>query len=159
MSERRVRQTPPQQLTAPAAPATADHAFLQHVPNRGFLIGNVVLAVFYTLVITFAFEHGNTVLFVALIATEVFHLAQIVGYCWTVWGRDGERPFDQAFDAPVDVFITVCGEPVDVVRRTAMLVPHMNAAPSRLLPAMIGPKNSVCWSQATLVIRFWSWLA
>ncbi len=45
------------------------------------------------------------------------------------------------------------------LRRTAMLVPHMNAESSRLLPAMIGPKNSVCWSQATRVTRFWSWFA
>ncbi|SDX96587.1 hypothetical protein SAMN05661080_01887 [Modestobacter sp. DSM 44400] len=44
------------------------------------------------------------------------------------------------------------------LRRTAMFVPHMNAEPRRLLPAMIGPKNSVCWSQATRVILFWSML-
>jgi cellulose synthase (UDP-forming) len=95
------------------------HAFLQYVPNRAFLIGNVVLAIGYTLVISFAFEHGNTVLFAALIVTELFHLAQIIGYCYTVWRREAPRPFDAQFGAPVDVFITVCGEPVDVVRETA----------------------------------------
>ena len=63
------------------------HAFLQYVPNRAFLIGNVVLAIGYTLVISFAFEHGNPVLFTALILTELFHLAQIIGYCYTVWRR------------------------------------------------------------------------
>ena len=107
--------------TSDQAPVSAPdaHAFLQHVPNRAFLIGNIVLAVVYTLVIGFAFERGNTFLFAALIATELFHLAQIVGYCWTVWGRDSLRPFDRDFSAPVDVFITVCGEPVDIVRETA----------------------------------------
>jgi cellulose synthase (UDP-forming) len=93
--------------------------FLQYVPNRGFLVANVVLAVAYTLVISFAFEHGNWFLFAALLATELFHLVQIVGYCWTVWGRDTARAFDPDFSTPVDVFITVCGEPVDVVRETA----------------------------------------
>jgi cellulose synthase (UDP-forming) len=93
--------------------------FLQYVPNRGFLVANVVLAVAYTLVISFAFEHGNWLLFAALLATELFHLVQIIGYCWTVWGRDTARAFDPDFSAPVDVFITVCGEPVDVVRETA----------------------------------------
>ncbi len=93
--------------------------FLQHVPNRRFLVANVVLAVAYTLVISFAFEHGNWLLFAALLATELFHLVQIIGYCWTVWGRDTARAFDPGFSAPVDVFITVCGEPVDVVRETA----------------------------------------
>lgn len=95
------------------------HAFLQHVPNRAFLVGNVVLACFYTLVMAFAFQHGNALLFGALMATEAFHLVQIFGYCWTVWGRDGHRPFDPTFSASVDVFITVCGEPVDIVRETA----------------------------------------
>lgn len=101
-------------------PARADaHPFLHHVPNRGFLVGNVVLAAVYTLVISFAFEHGNWFLFAALLATELFHLVQIVGYCWTVWSRDAPRPFDPRFSAPVDVFITVCGEPVEIVRETA----------------------------------------
>ncbi|MBB3675577.1 glycosyltransferase [Modestobacter versicolor] len=109
--------TPTQTQAQASAPDA--HAFLTHLPNRGFLVGNVVLAVVYTLVITFAFEHGNPVLFAALIATELFHLVQIVGYCWTVWGRDRERAFDPSFSAPVDVLITVCGEPVDIVRRTA----------------------------------------
>lgn len=95
------------------------HAFLQYVPNRAFLLGNVALAVGYTLVISLAFEHGNRFLFAALIATELFHLVQIIGYCYTVWGRDAPRAFDRHFDARVDVFITVCGEPVDVVRETA----------------------------------------
>lgn len=93
--------------------------FLQYVPNRGFLVLNVALAVTYTLVISIAFEHGNWFLFGALLATEVFHLLQIIGYCWTVWRRDAARLFDPHFSEPVDVFITVCGEPVDVVRETA----------------------------------------
>ena len=102
---------------APARPDTT--GFLRYVPNRGFLVANVALAVIYTLVITFAFQHGNWFLFAALLATELFHLLQIVGYCWTVWGRDTDRAFDPGFSAPVDVFITVCGEPVDIVRETA----------------------------------------
>lgn len=100
-------------------PTDGDHAFLQHVPNRGFLIANVVFAIVYTCVISFAFQHGNMLLFVLLLTTEAFHLVQIVGYCWTVWARDAARPFAHDFAAPVDVFITVCGEPVEIVRRTA----------------------------------------
>jgi cellulose synthase (UDP-forming) len=100
--------------------------FLQYVPNRGFLVANVMLAVAYTLVMSFAFEHGNWFLFAALLATELFHLVQIIGYCWTVWGRDTARAFDPGFDAPVDVFITVCGEPVEIVRETARAARAMN---------------------------------
>ncbi len=110
--------------TATSRPDTT--GFLHYVPNRGFLVANVVLAVVYTLVIGFAFEHGNWFLFAALLATELFHLVQIIGYCWTVWGRDTARAFDPGFSAPVDVFITVCGEPVDVVRETARAAQAMS---------------------------------
>ncbi|SDN59211.1 glycosyltransferase [Geodermatophilus sp. DSM 45219] len=106
---------------APGRGATSrpdTHGFLQYEPNRAFLVTNVVLAVVYTLVISVAFEHGNWFLFGALLATELFHLVQIVGYCWTVWSRDTARPFDPSYAPPVDVFITVCGEPVDIVRET-----------------------------------------
>lgn len=114
---------------APGRSATTrpdTHGFLQYVPNRGFLVANVVLAVAYTLVISLAFEHGNWFLFAALLATELFHLVQIVGYCWTVWRRDTARAFDPGFSAPVDVFITVCGEPVDIVRETARAAKAMS---------------------------------
>ena len=104
--------------TEPVTTGLDTTTFLQHVPNRAFLVANAVLAALYTAVITFAFEHGHWLLFGALIGTEVFHLVQVAGYCWTVWGRDTPRPFDPGFAAPVDVFITVCGEPVDVVRET-----------------------------------------
>ena len=114
---------------APGRSATArpdPHGFLQYVPNRGFLVANVALAVAYTLVISLAFEHGNWLLFAALLATELFHLVQIVGYCWTVWGRDTARLFDPHSSAPVDVFITVCGEPVEIVRETARAAKAMD---------------------------------
>lgn len=114
---------------APGRSATTrpdTHGFLQYVPNRGFLVANVVLAVAYTLVISLAFEHGNWFLFAALLATELFHLVQIVGYCWTVWRRDTARAFDPGFSAPVNVFITVCGEPVDIVRETARAAKAMS---------------------------------
>jgi cellulose synthase (UDP-forming) len=114
--------------TPVAASRPDTRTFLQYVPNRGFLVANVVLAVVYTLVISFAFEHGNVFLLAALLATEAFHLIQIVGYCWTVWRRDTARAFDPGFSAPVDVFITVCGEPVDIVRETARAAQAMTYA-------------------------------
>ncbi len=114
--------------TSVAASRPDTRTFLQYVPNRGFLVTNVVLAVVYTLVISFAFEHGNRFLLAALLATEAFHLIQIIGYCWTVWRRDTARAFDPGFDAPVDVFITVCGEPVDIVRETARAAQAMTYA-------------------------------
>ncbi|MBC3762613.1 glycosyltransferase [Quadrisphaera oryzae] len=106
--------------TAPDALSPEDTAFLQHVPSRAVLTLNLVLAVVYFAMICFAFQHGNALLFWTLAVTEVFHLFQIASYVHTVWATDRDRPFDPDFDGDVDVFITVCGEPVDVVRRTAL---------------------------------------
>ncbi|MGQ7295945.1 glycosyltransferase [Quadrisphaera sp. KR29] len=105
---------------APGSLAPEETAFLQHVPSRVVLTLNLVLAAVYFAMICFAFEHGNALLFWTLAVTEVFHLFQIASYVHTVWATDRDRAFDPDFDGDVDVFITVCGEPVDVVRRTAL---------------------------------------
>ncbi len=94
--------------------------FLINSASKKLLLVNIAFAALYFYVITFMFEHGNPILFWLLIAGEVFHLLQIAGYCYTVWGKKIVRPFDAKFAAPVDVFITVCGEPVDIVRETAL---------------------------------------
>lgn len=101
--------------------------FTEPEPTRDFLrssfIGrvlalNIALALFYFVVITFWFPIGNPVLFALLIAGEVFHVWQAIGYCATVWRPVHEAPFDSNYHPAVDVFITVAGEPVDVVSET-----------------------------------------
>lgn len=109
---------PPGQQQAPRH--VPDESFLAPVPSRALLVGSFVLALAYVAMICFAFQRGNALLFWLLVVTEVFHLAQLAGYCHTVWGRDRVRPFAAGFAGGVDVFITVCGEPVDVVRETAL---------------------------------------
>lgn len=93
--------------------------FLNNTATKPLLLVNIAFALLYFAVITFAFKHGNPYLFGLLIAGEVFHLFQIIGYCYTVWRSDVKFDFDRKFDAPVDVFITVAGEPVNIVRKTA----------------------------------------
>lgn len=93
--------------------------FLTNTATKPLLLLNIVFAAIYFIVITFAFKHGNIYLFSLLIAGEVFHLMQIIGYCYTVWQSEVKYQFEENFDAPVDIFITVAGEPVDIVRKTA----------------------------------------
>lgn len=93
--------------------------FLKGNVSKGILIVNIILAFVYFSILTFFFEHGNIVLFVLLIAGEVFHLWQILGYCYTVWNTKHEAPFKKKFDEGVDVFITVAGEPTEIVELTA----------------------------------------
>lgn len=100
--------------------------FLKNTATKRLLAINALFAVIYFLAISFAFQHGNSILFGLLIAGEVFHLFQIWGYCYTVWNGRFEAPFKRDFAKPVDIFITVCGEPVDIVRETAVAAKAMN---------------------------------
>jgi cellulose synthase (UDP-forming) len=95
-----------------------DDAFLQGEPNKWLLIANIVMALVYFAVIAFGFTPSNPYLFGLLIAGEAFHLIQILGYCYTIWSPRFTARFSKKFDASVDVLITVCGEPVEVVEQT-----------------------------------------
>lgn len=94
--------------------------FLTGHANKRLLLLNCFAAAAYFAVITFGFRPGNHLLFYLLIGGEVFHLFQIFGYCYTVWSPAFKAPFDENFVKPVDIFITICGEPVDIVRNTAL---------------------------------------
>jgi len=94
-------------------------SFLEGMATRRLLLINSLMAVIYLLVITFAFKHGNIVLFSLLILGEIYHLFQIIGYVYTVRSHTPKFKFDAGFNQPVDVFITVAGEPVEIVRETA----------------------------------------
>ena len=86
--------------------------------RRGVLVTNLVLAAVYFLAIAFWFPSGNPVVFGVFLAGEVFHLWQLGTYLYTVWGEAPPHPFDVALHPPVDIFITVAGEPVPLVAAT-----------------------------------------
>ena len=86
--------------------------------HKGVLVANLVLAVVYFLAIAFWFPSGEPVLFAVFLAGEVFHLWQLGTYLYTVWGDAPEHPFDPDFAPPVDIFITVAGEPEEIVAAT-----------------------------------------
>lgn len=96
---------------------------------KTLLVLNVFLAVFYFVMITFFFQRGNSILFWFLIAGEVFHVWQALTFLQTIWDTSYDAPKDPSYAPPVDVFITVAGEPVDVIAETvqgalAMRYPH-----------------------------------
>jgi cellulose synthase (UDP-forming) len=86
-------------------------SFLQGIASKKLLMANCIMALTYFIVLAFGFKPGNKVLFYLLIAGEVFHLIQIFGFCFTIWEQRFRAKFDPKFAPPVDVFITVCGEP------------------------------------------------
>lgn len=94
--------------------------FLEGSASRQILVLNCLMAVIYFCVLAFGFQPGNHFLFYLLIAGEAFHLFQIFGFCYTIWSQQFNAKFDKNFDKPVDVYITVCGEPAQIVRETAV---------------------------------------
>jgi cellulose synthase (UDP-forming) len=86
--------------------------------SKGLLLANLVLAGVYFVAIAFWFPHGNTTVFVVFLLGEVFHLWQLGTYLYTVWGPAPAHDFDHALQPSVDIFITVAGEPVDLVAQT-----------------------------------------
>lgn len=94
-------------------------AFLQTESPHAllFVAGGMALIYFYTL--AFVFPMGNVVLFSLLIFGEVFHLWQIFTFIYTVYDTSYEHPKDVRHTPRVDIFITVAGEPTEIVEETA----------------------------------------
>ncbi len=105
---------------------TSRFAFLRDTNSKMFLVANVIFAAIYFIAITFFFQHGNPILFAALILGEVFHIWQIIGFSLTTWNPKKTRVFNNKFDRSVDVFVTVAGEPVEVVEETVRAAKQMN---------------------------------
>ena len=76
------------------------------------------MALVYFFILTSWFERGNPYLYWALIMGEIYHVWQIIMYCYTVWPRERRVDFDSDFKPPVDIFITVGGEPIDIVEKS-----------------------------------------
>lgn len=100
--------------------------FLQTESPKALLATNAIFAAAYFIVLAFFFPIGEPVLFYLLIFGEMFHLWQVGAFLYTVWDTSWVTPHDRtgrrvnrAYMPPVDVFITVAGEPVELVRKTA----------------------------------------
>jgi cellulose synthase (UDP-forming) len=100
--------------------------FLNSQPSQWLLIGNLIMAIVYFFVIAFLFPHGNEFLFWLLIAGEIFHTWQALTYLYTTWRLEHKADFDEGFSPPVDIFITVAGEPVEIVEETAKAARDMD---------------------------------
>lgn len=96
----------------------AKKEFLKNKVDRSILVLGIVLTLGYFILITFAFKIGNPWLFGFLIAGEVFHVFQVLMYISTVWKTEVTHFQDPNYNPSVDIYITVCGEPIDIVKET-----------------------------------------
>jgi cellulose synthase (UDP-forming) len=92
--------------------------FLSADAPKALLVLNVILAIAYFIVLAFLFPVGNWVLFSLLIAGEVFHMWQVLTFIYTIWDVRDPTPPQGGSLLPTDVFITVAGEPLEIVEKT-----------------------------------------
>lgn len=88
--------------------------------NKGLLLTNIIMSIIYFYIIAFYFTKDNLILFSLLIIGEVFHLWQILTYVYTIWNTEKTFPFNSMFEPSVDIFITVAGEPIEIVKETIL---------------------------------------
>lgn len=100
--------------------------FLKTDSSKILLALNAVMAVVYFSVLTFLFPIGNGILFTLLIIGEVFHVWQVLTFIYTVWETGYMPKRDDTFAPPVDVFITVAGEPAELVKETVEAAKRMD---------------------------------
>jgi cellulose synthase (UDP-forming) len=87
------------------------------------------LALFYFAWLLDPARIGNPVLYVILIAAELFNLLQAIGFWWTCTGERSRPPLGLAGEHPdVDVLVPVYDEPVDIVEPTIAAARRMQGA-------------------------------
>jgi cellulose synthase (UDP-forming) len=93
-------------------------SFLLNRVPKFLLVVNIAISLFYFFVIAFWFQVSNIYLFSLLMVSQVFFTWQGLTFLQTVWNMNWMPKGDPKFSEPVDVFITVAGEPVDIVEET-----------------------------------------
>ncbi len=89
------------------------------------LLVNIAALVYFSFILFFV-PVGNPLLYGLLIFGEIFHLWQVMTFSLTVLNTEHKHIFSKNLQPKVDVFITVAGEPVDIVRETAIAAKNIN---------------------------------
>jgi len=100
--------------------------FLEGNMLSSTLIFNLILAILYFIALLFWSPQGNKIMFWVLIAGQLYYLWQLITYLYTVWDTNHAARHDSSYKPAVDVFITVAGEPVDIVEETVRAAKSMD---------------------------------
>lgn len=101
-------------------------AFLETAASKRLFVLNIALALIYFIVLVLFFERGNIFLWSLLIAGEIFHLWQVFTFLYTVWDTNHMPAPTEHHSPPVDVYITVAGEPTHIVEETVRAAADMH---------------------------------
>lgn len=105
----------------------SQHEFLRGKQvSKILLLASLLFTIIYTGYIAFLSPSGNKLIFILLLITQIFFAIQSLSFIFTVWNMRHEAPKDESYQPGVDVFITVCGEPVEVVEQTLLAALSMD---------------------------------
>lgn len=95
--------------------------------SKTLLIINIFFAIIYFSWWLMPGHIGNPYLYYALFFGEIYHVAMALLFWNTLWPREvmKQLPAQVSYTPSVVVFITVTGEPVDVVKKTALAAKKM----------------------------------
>ncbi len=93
---------------------------------KWLLVLNIFLTLLYFIFIVFLLPPGDPILFGLLVFGEIFHVWQTITYIYTIWEMDYKPKFDSSLKPWVDIFITVAGEPVELVRETVIAAKNID---------------------------------
>src|SRR6185312_16058449 len=100
----------------------------QRSVSRSFIILNCVMALIY-MGWWFYFPHAdNMILYILLLLGEIYHVGMALGFWFTIYPRMPKKINKGFFNdlLEVDIFITVAGEPVTFVEKTAQAAKDLN---------------------------------
>ncbi len=100
--------------------------FLKTGAPKRLIVLNALVSIGYFTILAFFFERGNFIIYWALILGAVFYLWQVLTFLFTVWDTNYKHQKNDAFKPWVDVFITVAGEPLDIVEETVRAARDMD---------------------------------
>ena len=125
-------------------PAERRAAYLRNC--RALVVLCVITGAYYLWWLLFDARPANPVLYALLIGAELFNLVQAAGFWYTISNQTWTDPPDADFARStehVDAFITVYGEPVDVVENTVRAVAAMRHPRLKVWVLDDGPSEEI----------------
>lgn len=94
--------------------------------SRVLLLGNIAMSFIYFSWWFFPDHIANIPLYSLLFLGEIYHMIMALTFWYTIWpGKQHQVIPDVNFTPTIDVFIPVAGEPLDIIRETAIAARDM----------------------------------
>jgi cellulose synthase (UDP-forming) len=100
----------------------SEFEFLKTSLPKPLILLNIALIFVYLYVIGFVLEVSNVYLFAALMVGQIFYTWLGLAHLYTIWDMNKlpkPRRSVEVYAPRVDVYITVAGEPIDIIEETA----------------------------------------